>query len=177
MKLSIALPKTREPGRLRAIERLRVGDEDGGPGPVVGRLELRGEPERLLRLPAERGGIGAELLEQGQVGGGDGLAERLPELPGEAQGLGRALEGRVRTTEAPERVRLPGPGEDLVVQALRLLEVLELARVGLADEVVDVVAGLLEAAHLEPHPRHHGERRPGRLRALASRGRRAPSRP
>ena len=76
------------------------------------------------------------------------------------------VECRVRTTEAPERVRLPGPGEDLVVQALRFLEALELARVGLADEAFDVVAGLLEAAHLEPDPRQHGERRPGRLRAL-----------
>ena len=68
------------------------------------RLELGGELERLLRLPAEGGRIRAELLEQGQVGGGDGLAERLPELRGRGacawDARSRAVSGRPRHQSA-----------------------------------------------------------------------------
>ena len=87
-------PQVPEGGVLRPSERFRVGDEDRRPCPIVGGPELRGELERLLRLPPEDGGIGAELLEQGEVGGGDGLAERLGELSGQAQRPGTRRRAR-----------------------------------------------------------------------------------
>jgi hypothetical protein len=58
---------------------------------------------------------------------------------------------------------LPGPRDHLVVQPLRLLQALEVQRVGLADEVVDAVAGLLEVADLQADAGQHRERGARRL--------------
>jgi hypothetical protein len=72
--------QTGERARVRAAERPRVGDEDGGPRAVVGRLEARRELERFFRLPGEGLPLRTQLLEQRQVRRGDRLAERLVEL-------------------------------------------------------------------------------------------------
>ena len=156
-------PQPRDARRLGAIDDVGIGHEDAGPRAVVRGLEARGQLERHVGLLSEGQRVAAELLEERQIGGGQRLVERLVELPRQDHRLLPAQQGRLRESEAPKRVRLPGPCDDRVVQALRLLKALKLVGVGGPEEVFGEVNHLLESAELETRPGHHGERGPGWL--------------